>query len=244
MPMCGVCKVQHSTTDEVREHYAAKYAGTGIKVLDVKEVDTPICDIHIETDEEAAAAAALDAMGSRSNGGRVGPEWPPSAKQVDYVLGLQDERDLPDNWRVYGADELFNMEKDKVSAQITALKLLPKNANRATSRKQYNLPAGRYAILHSERGDWWFFEVSKPTQGRWDGYTFIKRLIGAPGDYKKLDMSPAERAGWLDAIERDPKHAMIDYGLQSGVCGRCSSPLSDPTSLARGMGPDCAKKGW
>lgn len=175
-----------------------------------------------------------------------GPMWPASDKQAQYVLGLQDERQLPEGYTLRTMETIMLMEKDAVSADINFLKTLPrKGGGSTTTRKQYVMPAGRYAIQHSETGVWWFFEVNKPTEGRWFGYTFIKRLIGAPGQYNKVALTASERAGWLDAIERDPKQAMVDYGLQSGVCGRCSSPLTDPDSLARGLGPVCAgKSGW
>lgn len=172
------------------------------------------------------------------------PRWPASDKQIAYVIGLQEERILPDEYNVLSEQQLKRRERDAVSSIINLLKTFPKK-EKGSTRKQWSLPAGRYAIKHSDTGEWWFFEVGKPTEGRWAGYTFIKRLVGAPGQYRKVDMTASERVGWLSAIEDDPKQAMVDYGMESGVCGRCSSPLTDPESLARGIGPVCAgKMGW
>lgn len=196
------------------------------------------------------------------------PEWPASDAQILYVLGLQKERILPANWVEWDEPMLRLMEKDEVSAQITMLKSFThkdRNAGASASRPSYTMPGGRYAIYepgvddtpgaysYVDRQDkvppsfgrWKFYQVDKPAKGRWEGYTFIKMLVGSPGDYQKVDMPPALRASVLQAIEADPKKAMEDYGKQSGVCGKCHSPLTDPVSLQRGIGPKCyAKLGW
>lgn len=43
----------------------------------------------------------------------------------------------------------------------------------------------------------------------------------------------------------DPKAAAIAYGVQTGSCSCCGRELTDPASIAAGIGPICAKKfGW
>jgi hypothetical protein len=170
------------------------------------------------------------------------PDNPPTKPQVDYLLGLQEERIVPDGYTMKTEAEVWLMERPEVSAQINMLKLAQKKDS-GKSQPEWTMPAGRYALKDDE---WAFYEVNKPTEGRWAGYTFIKRLVGAPGQYQKYPIeAAAKRNALLERIERDPKQAMIDYGLQSGVCGRCSSPLTDPVSLERGIGPKCASKdGW
>lgn len=174
--------------------------------------------------------------------------WPASEKQIAYVVGLQKERDLPDEYVVVGEDALKRLDRAEVSSLINELKVLPykdpKGKGAATTNPHTGIPAGHYALFNEEQGKWLFFEV---TQGkaRWDGYTFIKRLIGSPGDYQKVAMAPALRMETLSWIAKDAQKAATDYGLQSGRCGLCRSPLTDPESLARGIGPVCAKKhGW
>lgn len=182
----------------------------------------------------------------------VVPMRPVTERQKDYIMGLQEERVLPESYLVVERDALDTWESADAHSTINLLKTFPRKAATSTNtRKQWEMPEGRYALLHEFGTDsnpdsaWWFFQVDKPTEGRWKGYTFIKRLIGAPGAYRKIDMDERDRNFWLAAIEANPKQAMIDYGLQSGVCGRCASPLTDPDSLARGLGPICAgKTGW
>lgn len=170
------------------------------------------------------------------------PVWPASEAQINYVLGLQDERLLPEDYKVKTTYDLQVMERDEVSGIINLLKTFRRKES-GTARKQWTMPAGRYA-LRDDDGEWWFFEVTKGKE-RWKGYTFIKRLVGAPGDYRKVEVPRILRDSMLRRIEADPEQAMTDYGLRSGVCGKCHSPLTNPESLARGIGPIClGKLGW
>lgn len=219
MPTCGKCKA----TGQTVEHIRACYGGPSVKVREILDRHAPVEF-------------------------RDGPAWPPSEGQVKYVLGLQDERRLPDDYRVKDRAIIESMERDDVSGVINLLKTFAKKEG--AKQQQWSMPEGRYAlevVVEIEWGDkeWRFYQVDKPTEGRWAGYTFIKQLIGAPGQYRKENVNAVIRDNILKRIEEDPKQAMIDYGLQSQVCGRCSSPLSDKDSLARGLGPDCARKsGW
>lgn len=174
------------------------------------------------------------------------PMWPASDAQVAYVEGLQRERTLPSEYVVKTEREIRLMEKDEVSRLIGELKVLPYKVPNGNGQPNYDMPSGRYALQATPGSDlWMFFQVDKPVRGRWKGYTFIKRLVGAPGDYKKIDMPASDRGQILGRIQANIERAMTDYGLQSGVCGRCSSPLTDPQSLARGIGPICiGKLGW
>lgn len=187
-----------------------------------------------------------------------GPQWPPSEPQVAYVIGLQQERALPDEYWIKSDDDIRAMEKDEVSRLIGELKALPyKNPKgRGQAKNGYTMPAGRYAV-EDAIGSVTLFQVDKPKEGRWAGYTFIKRLIGAPGSYRKQEVQDTVRYSILDRIQADPKAAMIAYGKHETVCGRCSSPLTnglkpdDPkgpdglTSVERGIGPVCMfKKEW
>jgi hypothetical protein len=192
--------------------------------------------------------------------------WPPSDAQIKYVLGLQVERVLPDDYKVKEDHDLRAMDKGEVSGLIGMLKLL-RRSDSVKDQPTWTMPSGRYAIYfpgaddtpgaysYVDRqdlakpsyGQWQFYAVDKPTEGRWKGYTFIKRLIGGSqdGGYRKVDMTKESREAVLKAIEGDYKKAMLDFGLQSGSCGHCGRALSNKESLERGIGPICAgKMGW
>lgn len=215
MPRCGNCKGSHPTVADVRACYSSKH---------------PVAE--------------------RPESGK--PQWPASEKQVAYVLGLYKERDLPPNHTQYTADRLRLMERDDVSSEINLLKTYPHAVRyeNGKQRKEWSMPAGRYALYHEAgpgvgTGKWRFYQVDKPTKGKWDGYTFIKQLIGAPGNYRQEPIRREQRDALLQRIEDDPKKAMADFGFQSGHCGKCSSPLTNPESLQLGIGPVCrGKMGW
>ena len=274
---CGNCQEYHDTAVDVMNCYRVNKYGQEplIAGIDIGKPDGTVAEfkladdrsdymngpsiervtpvkVHANGDEDTAAAAALDAMAGLANK-EDGPLWPPSEAQIKYVLGLQDERRLPDDWTIRDHDTLERMEKDEVSSLITMLKAFPRGD---AKQHKWSMPPGRYALLvdpepwggstgGADATEWRFYQVDKPTLGRWAGYTFIKRLIGAPGDYKKVDMRQDERNKMLAAIERNPKLASLNYGKQAGVCGICSSPLTNPESLAAGIGPKCRSKvGW
>lgn len=175
------------------------------------------------------------------DGVRVGPRNPASPEMKKYVFDLQDERVLPEQWTLYTDESLSLMERVEVHGVINALKVLPR---KSTGSNAWTMPEGRYALQDVD--DWLFYQVDKPDKGRWAGYVFVKRLIGAPGHYKQFNVrNAAERNDILRKIEDDPKQAMVDYGLQSSECGRCHSPLTVKESRERGLGPVCAgKMGW
>lgn len=189
---------------------------------------------------------------------------PASPKAKAYYIGLQAERNLPDFWVVKSEADLDRMDWKEVSTGIDMLKSFTRKARNDEHYDMAKVPAGRYALLWAtyhepkENGrvvnadiatgytthEWKFFEV-QDGKGRWAGVQFVKRLIGAPGDYQKANVNRDDARRIAERIAKDPQKAMTDYGLQSGVCGRCSSPLTDPESLARGIGPVCIQKlGW
>lgn len=101
--------------------------------------------------------------------------------------------------------------------------------------------AGRYAIAHGN-GVVKFFKVDKPTEGRWAGYTFVKRVAG--GEEFPVQ-ARHEREVILTRIGLDPAAASKLYGTEIGECGVCGRQLTHEHSRAAGIGPVCAAKfGW
>lgn len=107
-----------------------------------------------------------------------------------------------------------------------------------------DVPEGRYAYDNGTQTI--FVQVDRPTEGRWAGYVFVKRLVGAPGDFAKYPVrNRDERADILRIISEDPQAAAIAFGQLVGVCGVCGSPLTNEESREYGIGPVCrAKTGW
>lgn len=182
---------------------------------------------------------------------------PPTAKQRSFIESLLSERDVTgtpyENWTPDWDSD--GCTKAAASVVIDYLLKLPKTSNtRGTDAVEVERagdpvpPAGRYALYHypstlnrSKALDkqWSFFKVDHG-KGRWEGRVFVTRLVGNPGDYREVRVDYATRSWALATIAADPKKASADFGKQSGHCGVCASALSDPESLARGIGPVCA----
>lgn len=219
---CGSCGDYHDSIQEVRACAATSH-GLGL----IKE--------PVGNPDEEAASAALDALL-----GEPKVANPPSDKQVKYALDLLTMHEWPDTLT---KEDLLGMERRQVSRLISDIQTKPRKEIGADGPK---IPNGRYALRRESDGEWVFWEVYTAEQGQWAGRTFVKHLIGAPGDYRKERVSRDVMKSVLKRIEDiTPRQASIDYGLKSEVCGVCSSPLSNPESLAAGIGPVCrSKMGW
>jgi len=99
------------------------------------------------------------------------------------------------------------------------------------------VPAGRYA-LRTEDGVK-FYRLDRPTEGKWAGYTFLKAQ--ASDDLWPIK-NPSEKNRILAAIAEDVLGAEQLYGRELGRCSRCGRTLTDETSRAYGIGPDCRNK--
>lgn len=218
-----------------------------------REDDERAYKAKAERDEALEAAARLDAMT-----GAPGRDMA-SDKQVRYIMDLLRDKVWPDP---LSEEDVRNLERRQATKLIDNLKSSPTKGKGESPIPE--VPAGRYALVMESGDDAMsysavdrqdlvkpkerrvdFFQVDRPTEGRWAGRTFLKRLIGAPGDYRKEPVRGMAAARILQMIAADPEEASLLYGKESGVCGVCSSPLTNAESLKRGIGPVCASKsGW
>jgi hypothetical protein len=97
-----------------------------------------------------------------------------------------------------------------------------------------DVPAGRYAV-ENEEGILRFYRVDRPEAGKWAGYTFVKIMAS---DEEHPVRGTAAKAV-LAKIAADPLAAMKRYGHEIGSCGKCGRTLTDPASIAAGIGPVC-----
>ena len=93
---------------------------------------------------------------------------------------------------------------------------------------------GRYAV--EEDGVLRFFSVKN---GRKAGFVFLD--IQASSDWHSI-RNVARIRSILALIAQDSKAAMVRYGRELGVCGKCSRTLTDEASRAAGIGPICQGK--
>lgn len=163
-------------------------------------------------------------------------------KQRNFIASLREERDLPPHEGP--------LSKREASDEITRLLAMPKAAPGSLpdemGEAEGAVPAGRYSVDKADGSGSVFYQVDRPTEGRWAGYTFVKLLLGAPGDWRRERVNRRDVAGILSRIAADgPREASLRFGLEAGVCGVCGSPLSNEESRALGIGPVCREKaGW
>jgi hypothetical protein len=104
------------------------------------------------------------------------------------------------------------------------------------------VPAGWYATPSATgNNDYDFWQVDKPSEGKWSGRTFVSRVLGG---HDNLPVRGRDAAVVLIAILREGTcQAMTTYGLKIGRCGKCNRTLTDKLSREIGIGPVCREKG-
>lgn len=162
-----------------------------------------------------------------------------SDKAINFLVALSNERstvaeDVAREWAE-------RVDAREVSAKIDWLKTQPKIVNSGVGTRQYDVPAGRYAVTGND-GQTVFVKVSRPTDGPFAGKVFVNVQAGD----ELIRVSPAVRDALLAKIEQQgPAEASKRYGREIGSCGVCGRTLTDEESRAAGIGPVCAAKtGW
>lgn len=160
-------------------------------------------------------------------------------KQLDFLKGLRAERGLEE------AQPSADWTKKAASEEIHRLLKTPKSVApaqvKASTERSGDIPEGYYATKSaSGHNDLDFWKVDKPTEGRWKGYTFVKRVIGGRAS---VNVRKHEKTEVLRAIrEAGPEQAMQLFGQTLGKCGKCGRHLTDEQSRALGIGPVCRSR--
>jgi hypothetical protein len=147
--------------------------------------------------------------------------------QISYAQSLLASREVSDTFRATLGD-ITTLTKREASALIDALRSFP-YAPRAprTTAPASNLEVGVYY----KNGEVYRVKVSQ-TSGR----PYAMKLIGRSFEYD---------SSYIRQITADDKMTLeqaCDYGIQFGVCCVCGRELTDETSVARGIGPVCARR--
>lgn len=102
------------------------------------------------------------------------------------------------------------------------------------------VPAGHYAIESSGHNDLAFYRVDRPEDGAYAGRVFVKLIVGGHPD---RNVPRAHVAGILSRISAaGPEACARRYGQEIGRCSNCNRSLTDETSRALGIGPECRKR--
>lgn len=73
-----------------------------------------------------------------------------------------------------------------------------------------------------------------------EGETYLGKIIA--GRFQRAGACSAGQADRVAELVSDPKAALEAYGKETGVCAICNITLTNPESIARGIGPICAER--
>lgn len=167
-----------------------------------------------------------------------------SEAQAKWIIDIATTRELPTGATVESV--LVRLEqgfaKFAGSQFITTYKDLPRKAAQVPAApqkaaEQVDVPAGRYA-LRTEDGIK-FYRLDRPTKGQWAGFTFLK--VQASDDLYPIK-NRTEKARIIAEIGKGAQAAEQLYSVELGICRSCYRTLTDETSRALGIGPECRKK--
>ena len=173
-------------------------------------------------------------------------------KQTSYLRSLLESREMPADSGVT-ADRLHQYITDGKITKLCAsqwirfMKGQPEGQKIPTQANDFpNVPAGRYALralnVSALGNEILFYKIDRPTEGKWAGRLFVKRM---ESDEEILVKDTMQRSRILARIAEDPEGASALYGREIGCCGICNKTLTNDESRARGIGPVCAGKvGW
>ncbi len=188
---------------------------------------------------------------------------PASERSVDYFIDLSLDKaahehpEIPEDGARAGISTWIGegRSQDEISFHIDRLRRegytgrkyrgnTPESGLAKGADQIPEVPDGRYAIDTTEGAinAVAFYQVDKPTEGRWAGYTFVKLQTG--DDEQNLPRQAAQTV--LEKIRAvGAKEASLRYGHEIGACGVCGRTLTNDESRERGIGPVCAAKlGW
>lgn len=158
---------------------------------------------------------------------------PASDKQIDLVNNLFSEKLVSDEAQARISTEFAAWSDDvKVaSSLITFLFTLPRKGGDKPRTPRFDPEPGVYLM------DNFIYRVRISRTGNWYAEKCEKPL--ADSGRKSLSWDyVGKRVNLRDALLVDDAQA----GKFLGYCIRCGAELTDPDSIARGMGPICANK--
>jgi hypothetical protein len=117
-----------------------------------------------------------------------------------------------------------------------------------------------FTIVSKTTGKHFTYKLRRPSAEK---PTFISVMTGGSDEYNYLGIATPDRGAVLTAKSKfqksSPAYLAVDYFLRwaaspaadlpaklefyhAGRCGRCGRELTDPVSIERGLGPECAEK--
>lgn len=221
---CGKCKEDHETVAEVRACYGAAIESEAMTTVHGKR------DGQYELIQKLLAERDIAPL--------------PAYDEIKAKITKREASDM--------IAHLIN----KIPRSSVALSIHgePGHGN-GYARTEPDVPAGYYATPSlTGNNDLDFWHVDRPTEGKWAGYTFVKRVIGGrddamiPRNYKKRVKTErirgrVDQLAALDAIRAYGVYeSNMLFGSELKYCRKCGIHLTDDTSRELGIGPVCRGK--
>lgn len=221
---CGHCKGNHATVNEVRD------CATGYV---------------------PALALATQARGAVYPGHEPWAGMYPRYVDPQVTQAATEAPDTAPTWEeIHAAYNRPEQNSPAPAPQPTASAWTWGGVNILRSQIRYHLhreerkrKVGYFALLAADGGTdrVKFYRVRTGSTGsKWAQHLFIDAQ--ASGDFYPV-RSKETVAAVLEGILADPDAASLLYATELGRCCRCARLLTDETSRARGIGPECYKKG-
>ena len=150
-------------------------------------------------------------------------EYSATIKQTEFIVRLCAERGIA------VSVDFGTLTKSAASAEISRLLALP----RITKSAEVSV-AGVNSVGVFRNAEGVFFRVVK---SRESGKLYAKKFDG-----RKFVYAQGAIAG-LSESDRLTVEDAAAFGFEFGVCVWCGAELSDPESVARGIGPVCYRNG-
>lgn len=160
-------------------------------------------------------------------------------KQDAFITSLLEQRAVPEVYLEKLNELRPKLDRQAASLVIEQLLAMPKQQQTWTVPDE--IPDGRYAVPGAD-GHFKFFRVVTRNPDTPQAKRFVQKVLGSPGDFRYVRVTAQEWKLAVKLIAEDPGFASQCFGQEVGACGVCGSPLTDPESIALGIGPICAKK--
>lgn len=227
---CGNCKATHTSISEVRACHPANAAAEGNGFREEAEALTNRSTIQALVMAGAGAPAASQPVDRFAGLGQP-VVVPPTEAQVGFLDKLLAERqhDFPASYA-----DAAKADASQMRIAIDTLVGRPKAAKPAAASTDEPVDYGMYK--QARTGD--LFRVYPARQG---GHLLSKRLIILEDGSAEFMYEGAAKRN-VKASEKMTLEEAKAFGHQFGVCCMCAALLTDPESVAAGIGPVCAGK--
>lgn len=188
-------------------------------------MSTITCGNCHETHESVAAVRAC----YESAGGiTTSSAEPATARQLSLITTLREEREMTEVQRAVHVSTLSKVGASRYIDELIGQPYVPKESRRSVEIGE--ITEGMYKV-----GDA-IYKVQRAVNG--SGHLYAKRLHGGTFVYE---------VGAMARLRPEFKMTLEDakkWGALYGTCCVCGRVLTDERSIAAGIGPVCAGKGW